>query len=177
MTFRVPLLASSCCYLLFAFAQVLPLARLAGQELPGTRPKEELAVELIQARTYCRGIEIQLDKIRKKYPALKIQLLAAETSWKASPFFGGGKAIEKEMRAEGGKNAAQFLKEIDQKGMELMKELGTDPKTELEAELFLASLEEQAKGKFDFPSVRGNLLSRGAGKGVHARLCREHRTS
>ena len=155
---RVSLLVPALCQLFTSLSTVLPTTHAGAQELPGTRPKEELAVELMQARTYCRGVEIQLEKIRKKYPALKMQVLVAETSWKASPFFGGGKAIEKDMRAQAGKAADDFLKDIDRKGLELMKELGTDPQTALEADLFLASLEEQAKGKFPFPAVRGNLL-------------------
>ena len=102
---RVSLLVPALCQLFTSLSTVLPTTHAGAQELPGTRPKEELAVELMQARTYCRGVEIQLEKIRKKYPALKMQVLVAETSWKASPFFGGGKAIEKDMRAQAGKAA------------------------------------------------------------------------
>ncbi len=140
--------------LLITFLPALALS----QEVPGTRPREELEVELLQARSYCRGLELQIEKVRKMYPKLKVELLAAETSWKASPFYQASKSIDEGMRAQVGKAATDFLKDIDAKGLALMKELGTDPKTELEAKIFLASLETHAKGKFAFPSVRGNLL-------------------
>lgn len=128
----------------------------AQMAIPG-KPKEDLPVELLQARTYCISLENQLVKVRQKYPALAAEVLAAEASWKSSPFHSACRAIEEDIKKQAGKRGAAILKEMDTKVLEAAAPF-TALKTEEDARDFLELVDIRAKGGIEVPAVRGNLL-------------------
>ena len=72
------------CLAIFLFF-VGPANAQQGIAIPGS-PKGDLATELLQSRTYCRSMERSLQLLEKLFPALSVEILAANASWKSSPF-------------------------------------------------------------------------------------------
>lgn len=128
----------------------------SGIAIPGS-PKGDLPIELLQSRAYCRSLERQIESIKEDFPSLGIEVLAAEASWKSSPFAVGCNAIEQNILQQTGEKGRAMLREMDDKTWaEALK--FTKVATVAEAKKFLALVDRRAKGEIEVPMVRGNLL-------------------
>jgi hypothetical protein len=127
-----------------------------GIAIPGS-PKGDLPTELLQCRTYCRGMERSLQSLEKRFPSLSIEILAASASWKSSPFAGGCDAIEEDIIKDAGEKGRAMLKKLDDDTWaEAVKHIQI--RSEAEARDFLALVDRRAKGEIEVEMVRGNLL-------------------
>ena len=147
------------CVIIRLMAVLLPLAAANAQisiAVPGA-PKGDIQTELLQSRTYCRSLEKQLEAVKKQFPGLSIEVLAASASWNSSPFASGCNAIEAQMIEQAGEKATTLLREMDSKTWkEAQKYVGIT--TVEEARDFLTLVDRRAKGAIEVEMVRGNLL-------------------
>jgi hypothetical protein len=128
----------------------------SGIAIPGS-PKGDMAMELLQSRAYCRSMERQLESIKEQFPALSLEILAAEASWKSSPFAVGCSSIEEDILQKAGDDGRAMLRQMDEATWAEAKK-HTKIVTIAEARDFLALVDRRAKGAIEVPMVRGNLL-------------------
>lgn len=145
----------------FAFLAILlllvaPAQSQQGIAIPGS-PKGDLPTELLQCRTYCRSMERSLQSLEKRFPSLSVEILAANASWKSSPFAGGCDAIEEDIIKDAGEKGRAMLKKLDDDTWaEAVKHIQI--RSEAEARDFLSLVDRRAKGEIEVEMVRGNLL-------------------
>lgn len=124
--------------------------------LPGS-PKGDLPTELLQSRTYCRSLERQIATVKEDFPSLSIEVIAAEASWKSSPFAAGCDAIEQDILRKAGEKGRRMLRDMDDATWaEAKKHIGIS--SAADARDFLRLVDRRAKGEIEVPMVRGNLL-------------------
>lgn len=124
--------------------------------IPGT-PNGDLTTELLQSRGYCVGLENTLDFIEEHFPELSVDVLAARSAWLASPFAGGVRAIEADIRLKAGESGGKTMKALDEAiGKEVQKRREIQSTTD--ALSFLELVAKRAKGEIEVEMVRGNLL-------------------
>ncbi|MGJ8644337.1 MAG: hypothetical protein ACSHX9_13085 [Luteolibacter sp.] len=147
--------------LLFAFMAVF-LVCLGGANaqqgiaIPGS-PKGDLPTELLQSRAYCRSMERSLQLVEDQFPTLRIEVLAANASWKSSPFAIGCDAIEAGIIEDAGEEGRAMLKKLDDDTWaEASKHVNF--RTVDDAQEFLTLVDRRAKGEIEVDMVRGNLL-------------------
>jgi hypothetical protein len=124
--------------------------------VPGT-PNGDLATELLQSRGYCVGLENTLDFIEEHFPELSVDVLAARSAWLASPFAGGVRSIEADIRLKAGVSAEKTMKALDEaiaKEVQKRREIQSTK----DALSFLELVAKRAKGEIEVEMVRGNLL-------------------
>jgi len=127
-----------------------------GIAIPGS-PKGDLATDLMQSRAYCRSMERSLQALEKRFPALNVEILAANASWKSSPFAVGCDAIEEDIIKDAGEKGRAMLEKLDDDTWaESVKHIQI--RSEAEARVFLALVDRRAKGEIEVELVRGNLL-------------------
>ena len=121
-------------------------------------PKEGLPGELIQSRGYAVGLERQMAYVSESFPTLAKEVVLAESSWKASPFYTSTRFLEKEIVDILGDKGRQLMQEMDAM---MWDEFVKHHKnmTVLDAREFLVRVAEQAKGDIKVDMVRGQLLS------------------
>jgi hypothetical protein len=143
------------CLAIFLFF-VGPANAQQGIAIPGS-PKGDLPTELLQCRTYCRSMERSIQSLEKRFPSLSVEILAANASWKSSPFAGGCAAIEEDIIKDAGEKGRAILKKLDDDTWaEAVKHIQI--RSETEARDFLALVDRRAKGEIEVEMVRGNLL-------------------
>lgn len=142
--------------LLFCIGHLLTVNSLAQIELPGD-PKPDLHVELLQSRAYCRTMEMQIENIRKIYPNLAIQAVAADAAWKTSPFAKGARNIEADIRKQTKGEGNAMLEKIDAQLWEQVQPY-IKMQSQEDALDFLTLVGRRAKGEIEVEMVRGNLL-------------------
>jgi hypothetical protein len=127
-----------------------------GIVVPGD-PKGSLPAELLQSRSFCRGMERSLQLIEDRYPSLSFEVLTAKASWKSSPFSSGCDAIEAEIVSKAGKDGRSLLNKLD---AEIWAEISKHARVQSigDAREFLTIVDRRAKGEIEIPMVRGNLL-------------------
>lgn len=128
-----------------------------GIAIPGS-PKGDLQTELLQSRGYCRSMERALSVIEERFPSLTVETLAANASWKSSPFALGCNAIEEDIIKDAGDKGRAMLKKLDEDtwaaAVKYMQLTTVD-----EAREFLSLVDRRAKGQIEVDMVRGSLLS------------------
>ncbi|HSJ00929.1 MAG TPA: hypothetical protein VK956_00695 [Verrucomicrobium sp.] len=102
-------------------------------------------------------MERQLDNLEKKFPSLRVNVVAARASWLSSPFAGGCDAIEKDIVDKAGKAGRKMLDELDAGAWAMAKEHATIS-TLAGAREFLQLVDDRAKGGIEVDMVRANLL-------------------
>lgn len=151
---------STLCLLLALGATLLLIPRGHAQAdipLPGT-PEGDLRMELLQCRAFCKGIEIHLALIEKRFPGLGLETATAKAAWITSPFAGACRAIEEDISRQDTRGEARaFLKEADRKTEEEIVKLDLIRNQEAALD-FLKLTGRRAKGEIEIPMVRGNLL-------------------
>ncbi|GAA5496241.1 hypothetical protein Rhal01_02424 [Rubritalea halochordaticola] len=126
-------------------------------DIPGS-PNGVLGTELLQCRTYCRSMERQLEQLKKDFPALRAEILVAESSWKASPLASGCDAIEESIIKEmGAAKARAILKKLDSMVFKETQDL-TKIKTADHARIYIDLVKRRAKGEIEHDMVRAHLL-------------------
>lgn len=141
--------------MLFVFL-VAPANSQQGIAIPGS-PNGDLPTELLQCRAYCRSMERSLELLEKQFPSMSVQILAANASWKSSPFASGCDAIEEDIIKDAGEKGRAMLKKLDDDTWALAAK-HTQIRSESEAQDFLALVDRRAKGEIEVEMVRGNLL-------------------
>lgn len=132
------------------------LANAKEMPVPGS-PKNDLRLELLQCRTYCRSMERSLEEIEKRFPELGAEVMVASANWQTSAFAKGCRAIEEELIKQAGEQGRTMLKELDEKSWaEAKKHIRLEGMDQARDYLDLVS--RRSKGEIEFDMVRGHLL-------------------
>ena len=100
---------------------------------------------------------MQIENIRKTYPDLAIQVLAADAAWKTSPFAQGARNIEADIRKQTKGEGNAMLEKIDGQLWDQVQQY-IQIQTQEEALDFLTLVGRRSKGEIEVEMVRGNLL-------------------